>query len=341
MDINQKINFLTNELSDLKQKSKDGSGISEDTRKAIIHDVSNLQDDKSNKRIIMTVTLFAAIVSLASYIGFLSIKQSISETLVDSTLKQELTALVAQERLNLKNEVASIKNDLIMADNANRVLKERYSLLTTEMDKKQEELTNLARIMTRLAAKNIHFEKLIDDTLDLKLIDSIKFNFTKALGISEFSVIKILTLYVDSFNPTDITVDNLSNSIINLQERYGLTQDGELGPCTAITVGALYKLNFPLEADKSMRESIFIKMPWLVKAFQACSQNDGSNVERYLSYPDLPLHKELNNFVDALNIDKGILKQSLKSKVVTISGYKALESIGYTDLDFAVDEDTK
>ena len=329
MEIEQKIEFLTSEVTKLKESLKNGSNISEDTRKAIIHDVSNLEKESRNRRWLLTISVLAVFISLVSYIGFISIKQTISDSFMKSDLKDDLMVFIREERTLLKNDVKLINNMLKVANENNIRLTKEYDDLSKELNQKKEDLHNLARIITKATAKYIDFSELIDKNTAAKLENSSSFNFIKSLGVSEFSVMKVLSIFVVSFEPTNLTFDNLSESIKKIQLRYELTPDGELGPCTALVIGSLYKAAFPLEADTNMKDSIFLNHSWLANAFQACSFNDRTNIERYLAYPDLPLHKELNDFVGALKLDRNILNNSLKSKKVDRVGYKALDYIGY------------
>lgn len=329
MEIEQKIEFLTSEVTKLKEGFKRGSNISEDTRKAIIHDVSNLEKESRNRRWVLTISILAVFISLISYIGFISIKQTISDSFIKSNLKDDLLIYIREERAILKNDAKSVKGMLKEANKNNVKLMKKYDDLSKVLNQKNEELHNLARIITKATAKNIDFSELIDKNTEAKLESLSSFNFIKSLGVSEFSVMKALSIFVASFEPTNLAFDNLSESIKKIQLRYELTPDGELGPCTALVIGSLYKSAFPVEAETNIKNSIFLDHSWLANAFQACSYNDRTNIERYLAYPDLPLHKELNDFVDALKLDRGILKNSLKSQKVDRAGYKALDYIGY------------
>ncbi|MFY8282597.1 hypothetical protein AAEU31_03530 [Pseudoalteromonas sp. SSMSWG5] len=329
MDSEKKIEFLTTEILNIKQSIKDGSKISDDSRKAIIHDITLIQNESRNKRFGVFTAIMAIVISFLSYIGYQSIKQAVSEEVTKSELKEKILLELTKERKELSLDIRSISSSLEEISNYEKSLQLKYEKLQQNLEIREKKVHHLINVLSKSEIDTLDFEQLIDRNFKYVLPSIKTFDFIKALGISEHSVIKVLTVYVYDFEPSNITRESLKNAIITLQNRFSLTNDGELGPCTSLVIGALLISDFPFVANEELSNSKFISQPWLTNSFQACSRKDKEYISRYLEYPDLPLHKQLNNFVDATKIDREILIKSLRNFHVDNQGYKALEYLGY------------
>ncbi|QIR05280.1 hypothetical protein [Salinivibrio costicola] len=122
---------------------------------------------------------------------------------------------------------------------------------------------------------------------------------------------------------------SLSESIKQIQQRYDLTIDGKLGPCTSLVIGGLLLERFEMETRTELEGSKYKSESWLVDSFQACSQYDKNQIQRYLDFPDLPLHSELNAFIFAAEINRNNLLKSSTNSQPNSNAYKALSKIGY------------
>jgi hypothetical protein len=329
MDSEKKIEFLTTEILNIKQSIKDGSKISDDSRKAIIHDITLIQNESRNKRFGVFTAIMAIVISFLSYIGYQSIKQAVSEEVTKSELKEKILLELTKERKELSLDIRAISNSLEEISNYEKSLQLKYEKLQKNLEIREKKVHHLINVLSKSEIDTLDFEQLIDRNFKYVLPSIKTFDFIKSLGISEHSVIKVLTVYVYDFEPSNITRESLKNAIITLQNRFSLTNDGELGPCTSLVIGALLISDFPFVVNEEISNSKFKSQPWLTNSFQACSRKDKEYISRYLEYPDLPLHKQLNNFVDAAKIDREILIKSLRNFHVDNQGYKALEYLGY------------
>lgn len=329
MDSEKKIDFLTVEVMNIKQSLRDGSKISDDSRKAIIHDIGQIEKEHRNKRLLAFATVLTVVVSLLSYVGFQSLKQAVSEEVTKSEIKDKILLELTKEKRALSADVESIKSYFERLKNYENSLETKYAKLHKDLDLRERKIHHLINVLSKSEIDKLDFDQLIDSDFKLVLSSIDTFDFIKSVGISEHSVIKVLTVHVYDFEPSNITKESLKNAISSLQNRFSLSNDGQLGPCTTLVIGALLNSDFPFVANKELNDSQFKDQPWLTNSFQACSRNDKVNIGRYMDYPDLPLHKELNNFVEAAKIDRKILMQSMRNFKVDNQGYKALQFLGY------------
>lgn len=329
MESEKKIEFLTIEVMNIKQSLKDGSKISDDSRKAIIHDISQIEKEHRNKRVLTFAAILTVIISLLSYIGFQSLKQAVSEEVTKSEIKEKILLELTKEKTELSADLALLKNNIIKIKSYEKSLEIKYAKLNQDLEYKERKIHRLISLLSKSEIDKLNFEQLIDSDFKLVLSSIDTFDFIKAIGISEYSVIKTLTIHVYDFEPSNITQESLKSAIINLQNRFSLTSDGELGPCTSLVIGSLFNSDFPLIANEELSKSKFTEQSWLTNSFQACSRKDKEHIARYLDYPDLPLHKELNKFIEAASIDREILISSMRNNKVDSKGYKALEYLGY------------
>ncbi|MFC0119999.1 hypothetical protein ACFFK7_18970 [Pseudoalteromonas xiamenensis] len=329
MDSEKKIDFLTVEVMNIKQSLRDGSKISDDSRKAIIHDIAQIEKEHRNKRLLTFATVLTVVVSLLSYIGFQSLKQAVSEEVTKSDIKDKILLELTKEKKELTAELVSIKSHFEKVKSYENAIEAKYAKLQKDLDDRERKIHHLINLLSKSEIDKLDFEQLIDSDFKLVLPSIDTFNFIKSVGISEHSVLRVLTVHVYNFEPSHITKDSLKNAISSLQNRFSLSEDGELGPCTTLVIGALLNADFPFVANKELSTSQFKEQPWLTNSFQACSRKDKVNIGRYMDYPDLPLHKELNNFVVAAKLDREILMKSMRNFKVDNQGYKALEYLGY------------
>ena len=177
----------------------------------------------------------------------------------------------------------------------------------------------------RLASDNKNFDKLYDDNFKLTLPKLKMFSLIKHFGVSEYDLIRFFTFNYREFDTTKITESSLRGVIKNVQGRYEILEDGDLGPCTSFVLAALVSENFNLKKDNI----VFSDLPWLVNIFQSCSMGDKATLLRHLDYSDLPLHNSLHNYLETSNISKSKLRFALRSTKVNSIGFKALAYLDY------------
>ncbi|PML77189.1 hypothetical protein [Enterovibrio norvegicus] len=326
MDIERKIEFLRDELQSLK---KEGTKISEDTRKALIHDISERSRESRFKSLGLAVTFMTVIVSLIAYIGFESVKESAAESIVNSELKVFVLNELSKERKTSNLALNDAKNVIKELQVKEHALTERINKLIGKIEKKEKSLVRVTNVIAKLGINNKDIASIIDPSLLYTLNNYNIFNFTKSFGLSEISVIKLLASETEDFNFHEITKQSINASIQQIQLRYDLVIDGQLGPCTSLVIGGLLLERFEMETRNELEGSKYKSDSWLADSFQACSQNDKNQIQRYLDFPDLPLHSELNSFILAAEINRSELMKSLTNTLPNSSSYKALSEIGY------------
>lgn len=204
----------------------------------------------------------------------------------------------------------------------------KYREVEESLDAAEKKNKRLLKLLLKKEIDYFNVSNLLDP--EFKVISSSlnDFNFIRAFGIDETYLIILLSVYVDDFSPYKITRHSLQDAIKQVQKQFGLTVDGMLGPCTSLIFSSLMYADYPLQISESLKSSVFKEQSWLVASFQACSREDKVNLNRYLDYPDLPLHKELNNFLQATMIERDIIMNHLNTYKVDANGYRALESLG-------------
>lgn len=110
MDLESRLGNLTEEVCSIRRQLRDGTKISDDTRKAIIHDVFQMEREHRNKRLLTISTVFTVIVSAISFIGYTSLKQSVTEEITKSKVKESVVLELTQHKNELSYEVEKLKS---------------------------------------------------------------------------------------------------------------------------------------------------------------------------------------------------------------------------------------
>ncbi|QIR05279.1 hypothetical protein [Salinivibrio costicola] len=193
----KKFEFLRDELLTLKNE---GTKVSEDTRKALIHDISEKSREGRLKSLGLAVTVMAVIVSLVAYIGFESVKKATAEYIIDSELKSSIVKDLSKER---KTSELALNNAQAIIDNLHakeNELTERINQLMDEVEAKEQSLVRVTNVIAKLSISNKDVSSVIEPNLLHVLNNYSLFNFTSSFGLSEVSVIKLLASETEDFN---------------------------------------------------------------------------------------------------------------------------------------------
>lgn len=328
MGLDDKFEHLSEEILNIKRQLREGAKISDDTRKAIIHDVFQMEREHRNKRLLAVSAVFTLVVSAISFIGYSSLKQSVTEEITKSKIKESVILELTQQRNEFSDEINKLKVTIDEFRSLESKIVSKYGEIEKGLAVREEKNHRLLKLFLKKEIDQFNVVGLLDP--DFKVISSSleEFNFIRAFGIDEIYVIILLSVYVDDFSPSKITKLSLQTAVKQLQNQFGLTVDGLLGPCTSLIFSSLMYADYPLQISEGLENSVFKERSWLAASFQACSREDKVNLSRYLDYPDLPLHKELNNFLQAANIDRSTITSNLNTYKVDSNGYRALESLG-------------
>ncbi|MGB0948316.1 MAG: hypothetical protein ACPGUG_15970 [Pseudoalteromonas marina] len=329
VDPEKKLDFLHQELLSLKQTLREGTKISDDARKAIMHDLTQLDKEYKNKRLIAWGTVLTIVIGSLSFFGFKSIQKTVAEEIAQSELHKKILNELKEDKIKVANELKNaqkLSTDLIAKE---KELDIKFQKMLATLHTQEAKAHKLMKMLLNTEKGSLNLDTLIDTTFIEQAQKSPSFNFIRALGLSEKSLIKTIAINVNSFNPTVISMESFSEAVKSLQSRFDLEPDGEMGPCSSLMLGSLFLEEFPNEAENELSKSSFKLYPWLVNSFQACNKGDKNNIGRYLDYTDLPLHKQLNNFIQLASIDSEQLRQKLRTYKVSKEGYKAIEYIGY------------
>jgi len=329
VDPEKKIDFLHQELLNLKQTLREGTKISDDARKAIMHDLTQLDKENRNKRLIAWGTVLTIVIGSLSFIGFKSIQKTVAEEIAQSELHKRILKELKLDKVKVANELKNAQELSKQLIEKEKQLDVKFQKMLAKLQTKEEKAHKLMKMLLNTEKGSLNLDTLIDKAFIEYAQQSPSFNFMRALGLSEKSLIKTVAINVSSFNPSVITMESFSEAVKSLQSRYDLEPDGEMGPCSSLMLGSLFLEEFPNEAENELINSSFKLYPWLVNSFQACNRKDKSNIGRYLDYTDLPLHKQLNNFIQLASINSEQLRQKLRTYKVSKEGYKAIEYIGY------------
>tara|TARA_Y100000588_G_C14252638_1_gene924122 strand:- start:1705 stop:2694 length:990 start_codon:yes stop_codon:yes gene_type:complete len=328
MPLETKLKFLQEEIASIKSS---GVCISDDSRKAIIHDVDERNRETRWKAIGLAIGCLTAVISLIAYIGFESVEKRTAEYVASSELKERIVKELSIEREKSQELVDRANAAIASLEVQEAILTEKVNKLLNQIAVKEDSLVRVTNLIAKLGISNKDVRSAIS-TEDLYLLNVSKmFNFLNSFGLSELSAIKLLASETENFNFHRITTESLQTSIKQIQQRYELTSDGQLGPCTSLVVGALLLEHYEMETRQELEKSMYKDNSWLANSFQTCSSHDKSQIQRYLDYPDLPLHTELNSFISAMHLDRNKL---LSNSLPNASAYKALSMIDYVQPDF-------
>jgi hypothetical protein len=326
MDMENRIKNFENEVAIIK---REGARISDDTRKAIIHDISEKSKNSRYKALTIGVAFITVIVYLITYIGFTSVKSSFGEYIVKSEVKKQIISEISKEReesTQILNDAKLLVSQLKLEKNN---LNQQIAELLAKVNIEQQRLVKVSNLIAKLNVANKDIESIIDPALLKVIQQSNLFIFIKSFGISDLSVIKFLASETEGFNFNDITKETISDNVRQIQERYRLTVDGNLGPCSSLVVGSLILENHELETRNELGNSSYSSDKWLTNSFQTCSKKDKTQLQRYLDFSDLPLHSQLNTFITSTGMQRSILISNLTKNMPTPNAYKALDYIGY------------
>lgn len=325
-ELEQKIRSLELEIGKLK---KEGANLSEDSRKAIIHDTLEKVQDGRYKNLGLTMSLIAIILSSIAFFGYESIKSSTSEQLVRSEMKKQVLSDLTLEKKKFIESLSEAKLLLKTLDSEKKHLESQFNYFQSALEEKVESIEKASNLLAKLNLRNRDLKEAIPSELIDVIHDSEIFVFPEAFGLSITSVIKILATETEEFNFYNITQEEIESNIKQLQERYELTIDGNMGPCTSLVIGSLLMAHFEAETRDEVVMSSFHSKDWLVSSFQTCSAHDREQIQRYMDYPDLPLHVQLNNFIKTIGINRSHLLKALTNNNPMAQAYKALDFIGY------------
>jgi hypothetical protein len=326
MDIERKLLSLEDELTSLK---KEGSKISDDTRKALIFDITEKSKNSRYKALTIGVGIMAVILSLVATIGFQAVQNETAEYIAGSELKKQVLSELSREKLESEKNLVEAKLIVEQLRAEENKLKERIVKLLSKVDEKQKSLERVSNVIAKLGVANRDIAEIIEPEMLNAINDSNIFIFFNSFGISNVSVIKLLATETEGFNFHNITQDSIRENVKQIQERYELSVDGNLGPCTSLVIGSLLLDNYEVETRKELELSSFSSQKWLANSYQTCSQRDKSQIQRYVDYPDLPMHIQLNNFITATGIPRKDFLNNLTKNMPEPIAYKALSYIGY------------
>ena len=326
MNLEKKVEYLEEEISFLR---REGTKVSEDTRKALILDVKEKAQEGSYKSLTLSVGLSVAILSLVGYIGFESVKSEAAEYVVTSELKKQVVSNFNNYKDESEKILNSAKEVLDEIKKEKRELQTQLVSLSKEIEEKEKSLIKIANVIAKYGVTNKDVSLIVPASMIGVIENSGIFSFLKSFGITEISVLKLLATESEEFKFHDIDRDSIERSVMQIQDRYSLTTDGRLGPCSSIVVGALLLENYEIETRAELKNSSYEATDWLIKSFQACSAQDKELLSRTLEYPELPLHSRVNHFITAAHLNRVELLESLHVSSPLPAAYKALDIIGY------------
>ncbi|ENM3732434.1 hypothetical protein WKN17_003732, partial [Vibrio cholerae] len=307
---------------DLVYLRREGARISDDARKALILDIKEQVQEGRYKSMTLTVAIAVAILSLLGYIGFESVKHEAAEYVVKSELKEQINSDLQVHMLESQKILQEIKRE-------KKELQFTLSSLMKEIEQKRETLVMMTNLISKYGVTNKDVDSVVPQEMISVIERSGRFAFLKSFGISNQSVLKLLATETEGFDFVHISQESISQSVKQIQARYSLSVDGNLGPCTSLIVGALLLQHYEIETRDELKASSFGSKEWLTKSFQTCNAHDKESLQRVLEYPELPMHSQLNRFVSASKIDHKQLLDSLHVSTPLPPAYKALEQIGY------------
>ncbi|PSV50050.1 hypothetical protein [Photobacterium indicum] len=326
MDFERKLSSLEEELASLK---KEGTKISDDTRKALIFDIVEKSKNSRYKALTIGVGIMAVILSLVATIGFQSVQNKTAEYIVGSELKKQVLSELSREKLESEKNLIEARLIVEQLRTEENKLENRIEKLLSKVDAKQKSLERVSNVIAKLGVANRDIATIIEPEMLNAINDSNIFIFFNSFGISNVSVIKLLATETEGFNFHNITKNSIRDNVKQIQERYELSVDGNLGPCTSLVIGSLLLDNYEVETRKELEMSSFNSEKWLTNSYQTCSQRDKSQIQRYVDYPDLPMHIQLNNFITATGIPRKDFLKNLTKNMPEPIAYKALSYIGY------------
>ena len=326
MDAEKRISNLEYDINLIR---REGAKISDDTRKAIIHDVTEKSKEGRYKALTIGIAIMTMIVLVITYIGIKSIERSTSEYIATSEFKKKIRAELTQDRNESILALGKANELLHKLEVEKKNLSEKVATLSSMIDSKQLSLERVSNVIIKFNMNNHDLSSIIDPGMLQAIKSSNTFAFVKSFGISEISVLKLLASETENFNFHQITKSTVSENVKQIQERYGLTVDGSLGPCTSFVIGALLLDNYELETRSELKTSLYASDMWLTKSFQTCSAMDKQQILRYLDFNDLPLHKQLNSFITVIGMKREGMVNNLIEGIPNPTAYRALEYIGY------------
>ncbi|EJB8504588.1 hypothetical protein MW364_002766 [Vibrio parahaemolyticus] len=326
MNLERKIERLEEDISLLR---KEGTKVSEDTRKALILDIQEKAQEGSYKSQTVFVGLAVAILSLVGYIGFESVKSEAAEYVIKSELKKQVDddfKVYKDESEKLLSNAQQVLEDI---REEKRTLEVQLASLAKAIEEKEASLQRISNVIAKYGVTNKDVSLIVPDAMVNVIESSGMFSFLKSFGVSEYSVLKILATESEEFNFHKIDRESIESSVMQIQERYSLVSDGQLGPCSSLVIGSLLLQNYEIETREELEQSSYETTDWLIKSFQTCSAKDKAILARTLEYPELPMHSQLNRFVTAAHIKRDDLMESLRVSSPLPEAYKALDWIGY------------
>ncbi|PKF76722.1 hypothetical protein CW749_25960 [Vibrio sp. vnigr-6D03] len=326
MTLERKIERLEEDVSLLR---KEGTKVSEDTRKALILDIKEKTQDGSYKSLSLFVGLAVAILSLVGYIGFESVKSEAAEYVVKSELKKQISNEFETNKDESEKILASARKVLEDIKEEKRTLEAKLASLVKAIDEKESNLQKISNVIAKYGVMNKDISLIVPEQIINVIDNSGLFSFLKSFGITEYSVLKLLATETEDFNFHKIDRNSIEHSVTQIQERYSLSVDGQLGPCSSLVTGALLLEIYEMETRKELQRSSYGTTDWLIKSFQTCTNEDKDYIARALEYPELPLHGQLNRFISAARIPRKDLLESLRVSSPLPEAYKALDWIGY------------
>ena len=326
MSLERKIERLEEDVSLLR---KEGTKVSEDTRKALILDIKEKTQEGSYKSLSLFVGLAVAILSLVGYIGFESVKSEAAEYVVKSELKKQISDDFTSSKAESEKILVSARKVLEEIQEEKRTLEIQLASLAKAVEEKELNLQKISNVIAKYGVTNKDVSLRVPENMINVIDNSGLFSFLKSFGITEYSVLKILATETEEFNFHKIDRDSIKRSVAQIQERYSLSVDGQLGPCSSLVTGALLLEIYEIETRKELQRSSYDTTDWLIKSFQTCSREDKDFLARTLEYPELPLHSQLNRFISVAHIPRKELLESLRVSSPFPEAYKALDWIGY------------
>ncbi len=326
MTLERKLERLEEDISLLR---KEGTKVSEDTRKALILDIKEKAQEGSYKSLSLFVGLAVAILSLVGYIGFESVKSEAAEYVVKSELKKQISDDFTNDKRESEKILASARKVLEDIQEEKRTLEVQLASLARAIEEKESNLQKISNVIAKYGVTNKDVSLIVPEQMIDVIDNSGLFSFLKSFGFTEYSVLKLLATETEDFNFHKIERDSIERSVTQIQERYSLSVDGQLGPCSSLVTGALLLEIYEIETRKELQRSSYDTTDWLIKSFQTCSSQDKDLLARTLEYPELPLHSQLNRFISAAHIPRKELLDSLRVSSPLPEAYKALDWIGY------------
>ncbi len=181
--------------------------------------------------------------SAASFFGYNLIRDSLINSSYTSQIKDDIL-------IQLQGEMENLKTNIKKSDEMNK----KYTVLLDDFNKKSEELKKLHNLVEKLS---VNYD-VLKDVVPSKVIDDINtdqsYKIMKAFGITPFNFLQVL-LSESDLNLHSLNKGQYDSSIRFIQQKYELSIDGQVGPCTALVLSSLSKkLN-----NLKISDSLFIK----------------------------------------------------------------------------------